>query len=107
MLSVLNDTLSVGEEPADRLVNRVLLLTALVESSSVTLRLVTPTLTVTVHLREKSTDPSMLLPEVEKQTERAVERAHTCVYHQLAVNTVELPAALTWRAQGNGTAKTG
>ena len=44
------------------------------------MRLVTLTLTVTVQLMEKSTDPSMLLPEVEKLTKRAVERAHTYVW---------------------------
>ena len=98
VFSVLNDTLTVEEEPADRLVNRMLFPTVCVKSSSVTLRLVTLTLTVTVQLMEKSTDPSTLLPEVEKLTKRAVERVHTYVWiPSVSIECSGVTAALTWR----------
>ena len=89
VLRVPKDTLTVEEDPANKNKELFLPVFIVVESSNVTLRLATLTLTVTVQLREKSIDPSKLLPEVEKLTVRAVERAHTCLYHQLAVNTVE------------------
>ena len=87
VLSVPKDTLTVEDDSANRLVNVILFLVMLAESSTVTVSLVTLTLTVTIQLSEKSTDPSTSLPEVEKLTETTVEGAHTCGYHQLTVNS--------------------